>query len=62
MLKDVYTVRDISEQLQVKEKAVRHLIKTGRLKATKVLNKWIVSAHDFQALTQQEERSGKIES
>ena len=50
MQKDVYTVKDIAEQLQVKEKAVRHLISTGKLKASKICNKWIVSADNFKKL------------
>lgn len=50
MTKDVYTVRDIAEQLQVKEKAVRHLISTGKLKASKICNKWIVTADNFKKL------------
>jgi len=49
MTKDFYTVRDIAEQLQVKEKAVRHLITVGELKASKILNKWIVTADNLKA-------------
>ena len=49
MLKDVYTVRDIAEQLQVKESAVRNLITSGEIKAKKVLNKWIVTAENLKA-------------
>jgi excisionase family DNA binding protein len=49
MQKDLYTVRDIAEQLQVQEKAVRGLIASGELKASKVLNKWIVTAESLKA-------------
>ena len=49
MTKDYYTVRDIAGQLQVKERSVRQLISTGGLKASKVLNKWIVSANNLQS-------------
>ena len=49
MTKDFYTVRDIAEQLQVKEKAVRGLIAAGELKASKILNKWVVTAENLKA-------------
>lgn len=49
MIKDFYTVRDIAGQLQVQEKAVRKLISSGKLKASKVLNKWIVTAENLKA-------------
>ena len=49
MIKDFYTVRDIAEQLQVQEKAVRRLITTGELKASKVLNKWVVTAENLKS-------------
>jgi len=47
LTKDFYTVKDISEQLQVNEKAVRGLITAGELPASKVLNKWVVTAKDL---------------
>lgn len=50
MQKDVYTVKDIAEQLQVQEKAVRNLIASGKVKATKICGKWVVSAESFQQL------------
>lgn len=50
MQKDVYTVKDIAEQLQVQEKAIRNLIASGRLKATKVCGKWAISADSFKQL------------
>jgi len=50
MTKDAYTVRDIAEQLQVTEKAVRQLILLNKLPARKICNKWIVSAADFKNL------------
>lgn len=48
MTKDAYTVKDIAEQLQVKEKAVRKLITSGQLQAIKVCKKWVVSAENFK--------------
>ena len=49
MLKDVYTVKDIAGQLQVKEKAVRYAISSGKLRASKVLGKWVITAENFKA-------------
>ena len=49
MSKDYYTVKDIAEELQVKEKAIRHLINTGQLPASKIARKWVVSAEDLKA-------------
>lgn len=49
MIKDVYTVKDVAEQLQVTEKTVRELISSGRLKAVKVCKKWIISAQNLKA-------------
>lgn len=48
MIKDFYTVKDIAEQLQVQEKAVRRLISQGGLKASKVCGKLIVTAENLR--------------
>lgn len=48
MIKDFYTVKDIAEQLQVKEKAVRFQIKQGKLEASKVMNKYVISAENYK--------------
>lgn len=48
MIKDFYTVRDIAEQLQVKEKAVRFQIKQGKLEASKVMSKYVISAENYK--------------
>ena len=49
MQKDFYTIHDIAEQLQVQEKAVRRIISIGKLPASKMFNKWIVSYDDLHA-------------
>jgi excisionase family DNA binding protein len=49
MIKDYYTVKDIADQLQLKEKTVRRLLATGKLKASKVCGKWVVSAENLKA-------------
>ena len=59
MTKDFYTVRDIAEQLQVKEKAVRRLITTGELDAGKVLGKWVVTADELRAFIDLKTRRDK---
>lgn len=48
MIKDFYTVRDIAAQLQVKEKAVRFQIKQGKLEASKVMSKYVISAENYK--------------
>ena len=48
MIKDFYTVKDIAEQLQVKEKAVRFQIKQGKLEASKVMSKYVISAENYK--------------
>lgn len=48
MIKDFYTVRDIAADLQVTEKAVRYQIKQGRLEASKVLKKYVISAENYK--------------
>lgn len=48
MNKDFYTVKDIAEELQVTEKAVRYQIKAGKLEASKVLGKFIVTAENYK--------------
>jgi len=58
MQKDLYTVRDIAEQLQVQEKAIRGLIASGELKASKILKKWIVTAENLKAFVDDKAKRG----
>lgn len=64
MNKDFYTVRDIAEELQVTEKAVRYQIKEGKLEASKVLGKFVVTAENYKkyidenTITAAEEENG----
>lgn len=63
MNKDFYTVRDVAEELQVTEKAVRSLIKDGELIVSKVLGKWIITAENFKYLVEKgEQKSIQIEN
>ncbi len=58
MTKDVYTVKDIAEQLQVTERSVRQAIADGRLKAKKALNKWVIPAAEFERFISSQEEEG----
>jgi len=49
MIKDFYTTRDIATQLQVKERSIRRLISTGKLSASKVCGKWVVTADNLKS-------------
>ena len=48
MIKDFYTLRDIAEQMQIKERTVGRFVSCGELKASKVGGKWIVSAEKLK--------------
>lgn len=56
MNKDFYTVKDIAQELQVTEKAARGLIKNGELPASKVLNKWVVTAENLKNYIESKEQ------
>lgn len=64
MNKDFYTVRDIAEELQVTEKAVRYQIKQGKLISSKVLGKYVITAENYKkyidenTITAAEEENG----
>lgn len=56
MKKDFYTVKDIAEEFNVKEKAIRALINSGDLSAAWVCNKWIVTAKDLQTFIESKKK------
>ena len=60
MTKDIYTVRDIAEQLQVNEKAVRNLVTRGELKGRKTCGKWIVSAENLKAFIDSDRNTASV--
>lgn len=43
----VYTLNDVSEMLNIHITTLRKYVKTGRLKATKIGNKYIVSEEHY---------------
>jgi len=49
MLKDIYTVKDIAEQMQVEERTVRRHITDGDLEAQMINGKYFVLAQNLQA-------------
>lgn len=49
MSKQLYTVKDIAEQLGVSERSVREAIKRGELPGKKICGKWVTSAEALNA-------------
>jgi len=62
MQKDLYTVRDIAQQLNVQERSVRRLILSGELPASKVLRKWVVTAENLKAYIDSMSKSGGFDN
>lgn len=48
----LYDVRDLAELLQVHEKTVRKLLRTGDLKGKKLAKKWFVAENEIQTYFQ----------
>jgi hypothetical protein len=53
--KDFYTVKDIADIIQIKEKSVRNLITSGQLQASKICNKWVITAENLKKLVDDKE-------
>ena len=49
---DVYTLEELSEQLDMEKQTLRSYIKNGKLKASKIGNKYFVTGEDFMELMQ----------
>lgn len=47
MLENVYTLKEISEHLNISERALRKFVHEGRLKATKIGNTYRVTEKHF---------------
>ena len=47
MTQEAYNVKQVAEKLGVRIEAIRRYIKSGRLKAVKVGNKYIVSEDNY---------------
>ena len=49
---DVYTLEELSEQLDMEKQTLRSYIKNGKLKASKICNKYFVTGEDVMELMQ----------
>lgn len=49
---DVYTLEELSEQLDMDKQTLRNYIKNGKLKASKIGNKYFVTGEDVMELMQ----------
>ena len=49
---DVYTLEELSEQLDMEKQTLRSNIKNGKLKASKIGNKYFVTGEDVMELMQ----------
>jgi excisionase family DNA binding protein len=49
---DVYTLEELSEQLDMEKQTLRSYIKNGKLKASKIGNKYFVTGEDVMELMQ----------
>jgi excisionase family DNA binding protein len=49
---DVYTLEELSEQLDMDKQTLRSYIKNGKLKASKIGNKYFVTGEDVMELMQ----------
>ena len=49
---DVYTLEELSEQLDIEKQKLRSYIKNGKLKASKIGNKYFVTGEDVMDLMQ----------
>ena len=49
---DVYTLEELSEQLDMEKQTLRSYIKNGKLKASKIGNKYFVTGKDVMELMQ----------
>ena len=49
---DVYTLEELSEQLDMEKQKLRSYIKNGKLKASKIGNKYFVTGEDVMELMQ----------
>lgn len=57
LLKDLYTVKDVAELLNLTEPGIRANIKSGKLKATKFNNSYIITKADLESFL--EDRGAK---
>ncbi len=54
MIKDYYTVEQISDMLNIHPKTIQRYIREGRLRATKIGKGWRVTGHDLSVFVENE--------
>ncbi len=52
MIKDYYTVEQISSMLNIHPKTIQRYIREGKLRATKIGKGWRITGHDLSAFTE----------
>jgi len=52
MLKDYYTVDQISNMLDIHPKTIQRYIREGKLRASKIGKSWRITGHDLSAFTE----------
>jgi len=54
MIKDYYTVEQISDMLNIHPKTIQRYIREGKLRATKIGKSWRIAGHDFSVFVESE--------
>lgn len=58
MIKDYYTVEQISDMLDIHPKTIQRYIREGRLRATKIGKSWRVTGHDLSVFVESNGKEG----
>lgn len=58
MVKDYYTVEQISDMLDIHPKTIQRYIREGRLRATKIGKSWRVTGHDLSIFLESSKDEG----
>ncbi len=58
MIKDYYTVEQISDMLDIHPKTIQRYIREGRLRATKIGKSWRVTGHDLSVFIESDGGEG----
>jgi excisionase family DNA binding protein len=60
MIKDYYTVEQISAMLDIHPKTIQRYIREGKLRATKIGKSWRVNGHDLSVFMEDNREDGNI--
>lgn len=58
MIKDYYTVEQISDMLDIHSKTIQRYIREGRLRATKIGKSWRITGHDLSVFVESASNEG----